>query len=424
MAKKRSHGDGALYFLPKRKLWRGVIDLGINPETGKRVQKSVHSRTQAECRAKLREIQSEVEKHGAPLDRTATVSEWAEIWLETIKKPQVDPNTFAGYQSSVKRWIKPHLGQRTVASLKPSDVTGLGRHVINSGRSSTTALGVHRAISMMLDDARKEGLCARNVAADVKPPKKAVSKRGSIPVADAAKILAEAALMDLGSMFWFKLLGGPRQSEALGARLEDLDLELMTYQVNWALEEVPREHGCGTSPRGSWLCGKKRGAACPDAKWRVPDGFEMQHIEGRWCLTPPKSQRGRFVPLVPQLAEMIKAYLERRAGDPNPHGLIWRKPDGLPYTPKEESAIWRQLLFRAGIITEKQLAPGKSEITGHWARHTTVTLLASLGVDFQIIGEIVGHSSEEVTRIYRHANAAEKATAMERLGQLMITSGN
>lgn len=49
-----------------------------------------------------------------------------------------------------------------------------------------------------------------------------------------------------------------------------------------------------------------------------------------------------------------------------------------------------------------------------------MTILASLGVDFQIIGEIVGHSSAQVTAIYRHTHATEKRAKMEAIGGVWV----
>ncbi|WP_344766307.1 tyrosine-type recombinase/integrase [Aeromicrobium panaciterrae] len=419
MPKKRSHGDGGLYWIASKGLWRGTIELGRD-ETGKRITKHVHSKSQKACREKLDAIKAEIAAHGAPLDTTATVGDWADKWLIEYKKPHVDPKTYTGYASCVKVWIKPEIGEKRVSALKPSDILAVHGRVRAAGMSSTTALGVHRVMNMLLEDARKQGLCARNVATDVTKPQKAASTRDSIPLPQATELLTVAAGHDLGAMWWFKLLGGPRQGEILGATLESLDLVNNLYRVNWSLEEVPKEHGCGPKTETGWPCGKKQGAACSDWRWRIPDGFEMIHLFGRYCLTRPKSMTGRVVPLFPQMADMIADYLERHEDTPNPYGLIFRKDDGTPYTATEDAQAWRDLLFEAGVIGKDELAPGKSEITGHWARHTTITLLASLGVDAQLIGEIVGHSSEEVTRIYRHAHADEKAHAMAKLGNLML----
>lgn len=56
---------------------------------------------------------------------------------------------------------------------------------------------------------------------------------------------------------------------------------------------------------------------------------------------------------------------------------------------------------RAGEASEGTSRRNPPAPTTHWARHTTATILIELGVDARIIGEIVGHASEEITR---HSN--------------------
>ena len=182
------------------------------------------------------------------------------------------------------------------------------------------------------------------------------------------------------------------------------------YEVNWKLEELRREHGCGETP-----CRFKQGARCPRARWIIPDDFEVVHLVGAWHLTRPKSKTGQVAPLIPQLVEAIRRHLAATAHLPNPHGLVWHDGTGRPILPKDDAQQWRDLLVSAGVITEAEAIPG-GPMTGHWARHTTATILASLGVDVQVIGEIVGHSSAQVTAIYRHAQAAEKRAAVNALG--------
>lgn len=416
MPKKRGHGDGGLYKIRGGALYRGVVDLGFDAD-GKRVQKYVHARTQRECKDKLDALKAEIAEHGAPLDKQVTVAAWATTWLETVKKPNVDPKTFAGYASVCRKWIVPTLGRKKVSALKPSDVRALRQAMTAAELSVSMLRQGHIVLSMMLGDAKAEGLCRSNVAEDVKKPGatkgKSVVKRGAFTTAEAIAILKAAAELgdSAGSRWWFKLLSGQRQGEILGATIADLDLEQGLYTVSWKLEDLRREHGCGEEP-----CGKARGAYCPQARWIVPDDFEKTHLTGAWHLTRPKSRTGRVVPLIPQLVEVMRRHLQATAHLPNPHGLIWRNEDGSPILPRDDNQEWRDLLLAASIITANEAVPSGTEKTGHWARHTTVTILASLGVDMQLIGEIVGHSSTEVTEIYRHAEAAEKRAAMGLVG--------
>lgn len=417
MPKKRGHGDGGLYKIRGGALWRGVVDLGFDAD-GKRQQKYVHARTQRECKDKLDALRAEIAQHGAPLDKQVTVASWATTWLETVKRPNVDPKTFAGYSSVCRKWIVPTLGRKRVSTLKPSDVRALRQAMTDADLSVSMLRQGHIVLSMMLDDAKAEGLCRANVAEDVKKPSaskgKAVARRGAFTTVEAIAILHAAATLGdaAGSRWWFKLLSGQRQGEILGATIADLDLTQGLYTVSWKLEEIRRDHGCGEEP-----CGKKRGAYCPQARWVEPDGFEKVHLTGAWHLTRPKSRTGRIVPLIPQLVEVIERHLNSSAGRPNPHGLIWRREDGSPILPKDDNQEWRELLLAAGIIKPEEAVPSGTTKTGHMARHTTVTILASLGVDMQLIGEIVGHSSQEVTEMYRHASAQEKRAAMELVGE-------
>lgn len=419
MPKKRSPGDGGLYYIKGRNLWRGTVELGVDAD-GKRRQRFVTARTQRACKDKLDALKKEIIEHGSPLDKVASVAEWAPRWLEDQVKPHAKPNTYTTYASMVNRWIVPVLGRKKVASLKPSDVLAVRKAIRDAGRGDSTAYQAYRALSLMLEAARVEGLCRRNVAEDVKPPKRKPQEGEALPIEDSRRILEVAATMPLGTMWWFKLLGGPRQGEVLGARLEDLDLDGATYTVNWALDEIAREHGCGEKVDGAWPCGYKQAARCPEARWRVPDGFEMHHIKGRLCLIRPKSNTGRVIPLIPEMVEALRRHIAATADVPNPHGLIWRNADGTPLLPVQEGRQWRELLHGAGLIGPDQLAAGTNPIRGHWARHTTITVLAELGVDFQIIGEIVGHSSAEVTKIYRHSRQAERFGAIDKLGGVLV----
>jgi hypothetical protein len=64
MPKRRSPGDGGLFYIPSRDLWRGVVDAGFNPN-GTRKQVSITSRTQRGARDKLNLLKKETEEFGS-----------------------------------------------------------------------------------------------------------------------------------------------------------------------------------------------------------------------------------------------------------------------------------------------------------------------------------------------------------------------
>lgn len=417
MPKKRNHGDGALFELKSRGLWRGVADAGFKPD-GSRDQRYVHAKTQREARAKLEALKAEIKEHGAPLDKTMTVEAWANHWLDTIAGPKVGPNTIKVYRSMTTRWILPVLGRKRISALKPSDMRAVTKAITDAGLSTGTASKAHNIMSGMLESARLDGVAGRNVARDVVAPTVLAAERGALSTEHAFSVIRAALGREDGTRWLFALLTGMRQGERLGATLDSIDFERREFTVRWSLAEVKFRHGCGGT------CSMKRAGACPQRVHDIRPGLRHRILQGRLVLLPPKSGKTRTFPLIPQLAAPLTQYLHSMIDRPNPHGLIWRNTDGSPITATQDNDEWRSLLLEAGVITEgqalrpKDREPGTPQPpTGHWARHTTVTVLMELGVDPKIIGEIVGHGTERITRHYQHVSSDVARAAMDAIGE-------
>lgn len=417
MPKKRGHGDGGLYQLKGRKLWRGVIDDGFHPD-GRRRQRYVTDRTQAGARAKLEALRKEIDTLGAPLDKAVTVEAWSEHWLRTVCEPAMKPAALAGYESAVRKWILPILRKKRVSALKPSDVRAVTQAVTAAGRQPSSAQKVHAVMSSMLESARMDGLCAKNVAHDVTPPGTGESTRGALGTEVALRVLQTALRRPDGVRWWFAILTGMRQGERLGATIDSADLARHEFTVQWSLTEIRFSHGCTEAEP----CGKKRAGGCPRRKLKVSPSLTYRQLDGRLCIVRPKSGRSRTFPLIPALEEELKAYLAQDTR-PNPHGLIWHNDDGSPITAEQDQEEWRSLLLEAGVIDAEQAKPPRERLAGtpdtpttHFARHTTATVLMELGVDAKVIGEIVGHMSTRTTQGYQHVSSAEARRALEALG--------
>jgi integrase len=415
MPKKRNHGDGGLYYIKARKLWRGVIDDGYHPD-GRRRQRYVYGKTQKEARDKLETMKSEINEHGAPLDKTMTVEQWADKWLREVCAPHMKPKAFQSYESAVNHWIVPALRKKKVSALKPSDIRATTLAVTDAGRAVSSAQKVHAVLSSMLEAARKEGITGKNVAADVTPPGTGENARGALDTDIALRVLQEALKRPDGSRWWFAVLTGMRQGERIGATTDSIDLDRDEFTVQWTLAEVRFRHGCGDT------CGKKRAGACPHRRLRVSPSLTYRQLDGRLCLVRPKSGKPRTFPLIAALRDMLIEYIETDTR-PNPHGLIWRNDDGSPITPEQDQAEWRDLLLSAGVITDEQAkipkdrAPGTPPTpTTHFARHTTATVLMELGIDAKIIGEIVGHVNVRTTQRYQHVSSPAARKALEAIG--------
>lgn len=387
---------------------------------------------------RLTELLQERARFGSANNSSITLGAYAEQWLERRER-DADPKTFANYRTIVRKHLLPYHRQK-MASL----TSGACDRIVNGLRITKKVNGkeqrvkaslslrkqVHTTLNQICKSAVSDRILPTNPMGGVPTPKdkdislvdsrkNEANERTAFTVDEAKRILKAAN--DLGvrnaAKEWFRLCTGMRPGEILGASIQDLELGQMNgvpygeYAVNWKLEELKKEHGCGNPDKhGVYPCGYKRGAACPQWRWRIPDGFDMIELTGRWCLTPPKSKRGRKVPIIPALAQTLEAYLEATNDIPNPYGLLFRHDDGTPIEPEEDLENFRQLLENAGV-------PNAEHRSRHETRHTVVTILMSMGVDYGLVEEIVGHSSRLMVEHYRHAGLKERLAAMETMNK-------
>lgn len=404
------------------------IDMGED-EDGKRRRKTVSAKTYKACMTKINAILKDKNEWGMAVSKTVRLGTYAEDWL-AIKKTACDPSTYRGYMTCVRRHLKPYA-EKPVKDFTPT----ICRRILNQMQSynqkgkptgpASISLRrtLHTTLNQIFNNALADRIIPSNpmVAVDRPSPKDSEigksDEREAFTVAQMQTMLTKAADMgpEKGAIWWWRLLTGMRQGEILGASLEDLSFDTTTdgipygqYAVNWKLEQIMREHGCGDPVKGVYPCGKKRPSFCTNPQWRVPIGYDITPLWGRWCLTRPKSKTGRVVPIIPMLAQVMQAYLKSTAKQSNPYGLVFHRPDGRPIEPDDDERAFRELMETSGI-------PSPGSRMGHETRHSTVTLLSSMGVDVGLIMQIVGHSSIAMVEHYRHADISERLRAMETL---------
>ncbi len=113
------------------------------------------------------------------------------------------------------------------------------------------------------------------------------------------------------------------------------------------------------------------------------------------------------MPLVEPLKGLLAYWLS--VAPPNPHGLVWARPDGRPIDPKDDRAAWYAALEAAGL----------PKVTLHVARNTTATLLLEEGVDARVVQEILGHSDIAMSRAYQHVSTTLAGQALAGLGSAL-----
>ncbi len=410
-SRRRQYGTGSVYQRTSDGRWIGAMQAGYT-KTGapRRITVSCTAEAgQAECKRLLQAKANAIARQGAPAAGAtrATVKTWAEQWLQHTEHT-VRPKTWATNASAVRVWIVPTIGHKRLAELTPTDIRSVTAAARRAGRTSSTMRRAHIVLVKMLKDAVTEGgFSVPQAVLILTPPGKSTADRDAIPTPDAHAMLRTAVHRPDASRWVAAFLQGMRPGECLGLAWPSVDLERNVIDVSWQLQAIPYAHGCERTGT-TWRCDRRFGGNCPSRRLRVPDGYELQQLDGALCRVRPKTQKGqRIIPLVPW---MSAAFTEWRAIAPeSPHGLVWPRPDGRPQTATADEAAWYELQSAAGVS-----GPDRPYYL-YEARHTTATLLLEAGVDELVVQAIMGHASITTSRIYQTVSQDLARKAMNEL---------
>ena len=360
-ARRRGHGEDAIYFDAAKNRFVGAISVGFGPD-GKRLRRKVTGRTKAEVRDKLKAAHAELDR-GLHTSATYTVQQAVDDWLEGGLQGRSE-RTRSIYREALKPLLE-HIGTRPLRELTARDVRR-GLEAL-SERMSTRCLQLARAsLARAIRYAEARNLVGRNVATLVDNPKGQVGRPSRSFTLEQSLALLEAARESrLNAYVVLSLATGIRTEEARELHWDHVDLD------------------------------GDPGAARP-----VPPSVAV------W-----RSVRERRRHHDGQVASDARAAPGRRAGSPRPPEAADRGP-----------ARGRILVAgpRPGLRLGHRHAPGcggrparvPPDHRGGWLglgwaprdlRHTFVSLMSADGVPIEEIARLAGHNRTATTElVYRH----------------------
>jgi integrase len=227
-----------------------VVDLGRDPETGRRRQKW-HSgyRTKREAEVALADLVGSVNRGTYVAPSKQSFAEFAGDWLEAIK-PTLRDSTHYSYTRNLRLHVIPHLGALNMTAVDAGVLNGLYARLLASGNktnrpgaapglSPRTVRYIHTIVHRMFKDAVRWGRLVRNPADAADPPRAAAAGSPEIVTWSAEQL---GAFLDgmrehrLYAVFLLLATTGMRRGEALGLRWSDLDL------ANGRLAGAPDRH--------------------------------------------------------------------------------------------------------------------------------------------------------------------------------------
>jgi len=369
--RKRERADGVRY--------EAVVDFGLDPATGKRIQRSKAFKTKREAREYLTASLSEVDK-GTFVDRSRqTVAEMMAYWLDTEARPRLRGKTVFDYENTIRNHILPELGTIPIQKLTADRLHKFYADKTAAGVGPRTIRLCHLHLRQALRQATRLGLVARNVADLVSPPKGQPKEMKVWTYEQAQTFLAVAGESIYGPIWILALATGMRRGELLGVRWKDVDLGRRTLQVRQTV--------------GS--------------------------LRGRIEFKPPKTRSSmRTVSLPKEVVAILREHKRRQnerrlaLGEAwNDHDLVFAVGTGNPIHPDNVRHDFARLVRKAGVPL----------IRVHDQRHTHVTLGLAAGVNLKALSEAVGHRDISITLgIYGHVLAEQRVEVADKMGSVLF----
>ncbi len=281
-----------------------------------------------------------------------------------LKRREVRPNTFTAYESAARRLLR-HLSGRKLKDIGVREVEELSSAFLSEGISTATAFRCLSLLSSMFKKAVLWGYIPYNPAEYVKKPRVERPEPDFLEPEEIRRLI-EATEERHRALIMFACLTGARQSEILGLRWGDLDLEEGRAYIRQVLQG------------------------------------------GKFY--PPKSRAGRrVIDLPPVLVEELKVHRLRQAVEleENPHDLVFTTSLGTPMDKRNVTQrILEPALRKAGL----------RKVGFHALRHSYISMLIAQGESIKTVQALAGHSSVRMTvDVYGHLFERAGKAAAERL---------
>ena len=371
--RKRANGEGSIR---KRSngTWEARVTVGMNPETGKLISKSVYGRTQKEVREKLNALQTGEQQAvnppaagpglitdaaSEPEQKEMTVGEWLDTWLKEYLA-DVKQGTSIHYESVVRLHLKPALGDIPLSQLRTPMVQKFYNKLRAEQRSPKYIKNIHGILHRALDMAMRVEYLTKNLSTYTIRPK--VVEKPVVPLdAPEQKKLFEALKGNpFETLFLTATFTGMRIGELIGLTWDCVDFENEVIHVEKQLVQTRKK---GQKYRfGTLKNGKTRVIAPAPYIMQVLKKHKIAQAEQR-LLMGDLWNEGKFP------------------------GLMFNHPDGSHYS---QPTIWKEfqdILAAAGLEHHRV----------HDLRHTFAVNSLRAGDDIKTLQENMGHYSAAFT---------------------------
>ena len=331
-------------------------------ELGQTKRGSVYAATQKQCRQKLTAAVKSVDEGGYKKTQRYTVAEWMETWITTYCR-DLKPSTQDGYRSKMNTWINPALGKVQLSALTNTTIQRFYNQLADGAKgrnplSPKSLKNIHGIFHRALKQAVIAGLIPSNPADFVKLSK--VKKAELYPLMDddVSKFLAAIKGDRFERLFILALFSGMRQSELIGLRWEDVDMEIGTILV---CRQIQKSRTSG----------------------------EYIHID------ETKNGKQRIAAIAPSVVKVLKEQKRQQMEWRLAAGELWENTENLVFTDE----LGRHIRHNTMLCHFKEIVTsiGRPNVRFHDLRHSYAISALQAGDSIKNVQEQLGHYSSAFT---------------------------
>ena len=380
---KGAKGGGTIRQRPDGR-WEARYTLGIDPGTGKQIQKSVYGKTQKEVRQKLTAITAEIDSGTYQEPCKMTVNEWLDIWLKDYQIGVKDSTAYL-YERQAKLYLRPALGNIPLETLKAHTVQRLynslsQEHDGQPALSAKTIKNIHGVLHKALQQAVLLNYIRYNPTTACVLPK--IVKKEIHPLTDQQT----AQLLNLlkGSKYEIPLtvdlFTGLREGELLGLMWDCVDFDKGTILVNKQLHRS-----------------QKKG-------------------EG-YYFAPPKNNKSRTIRPAPYVMTLLRQQKLVQTQMRLAAGPAWQE-SGLVFTNEFGRYISLRAVFDCFKRTVRKV--GLPNLRIHDLRHTYTVNSIRAGDDIKTVQSNLGHATAAfILDVYGHFTDDMRQASSQRMEQFI-----
>ncbi|RZU52535.1 site-specific recombinase XerD [Krasilnikovia cinnamomea] len=296
----------------------------------------------------------------------------ADYGVRWISERKLAPRTRQGYEYLFALHVRPHLGQLTLAAIKPATIRAWRKTLLDRGCPEPQAVKAYTLLRAILNTAVKEDEIIRQNPCRIKGYDRYHTPERPTATIPQVFALADAMPARFSALVIVGAFSSLRWGELAELRRKDVDLETGIVRVS----------------------------------------RKLAILVGRVEVGPPKSASGVRVVALPEVA--VEA-LRRHMG---PGGYVNQGPDSLIFTGAKGAHLrgstfgpavkWRTTVVEVGLPEGFHF---------HDLRHTGNTLAASSGASTRELMTRMGHATMRAALIYQHATSERDREIADRMNR-------